>query len=255
MKYTERIIPEDVSKTESEKIYLQHTARYEFASKFVAGKKVLDIACGVGYGSKILQQADATHVHGCDISDEAIGYARQHYTSDTITFEVMDATKVTFPDNVFDCVVSFETIEHIKNYEDMIMEFYRILKDNGLLIISTPNREIDSKDDSKPNNPFHIMEFNRQELLDLLGKKFSNVCLYSQLILGKISFWRRIFRYLLHGLMRIDFMKLHTRVLSNKMYAKIGDMIVNIKQNTPILYQNEHRPLVFVAVCRKKNHN
>jgi len=235
------------------KPYLEHAARYEFATKFVSGKKVLDIACGVGYGSKILREGGAIEVYGCDISDEAIEFAKQHYQENSIVFEVMDATELTFPDNYFDCVISFETLEHLDNYEKAINEFHRVLHDDGLLIISTPNKDKTSKGKEKPDNPFHVQEFTMTEFVAIFEKKFSDINLYSQLLRVKISFLRKIFRFLVHSWMKLDFLELYRRTLSEGMYARIGNLVDNTNQQySPVPYQRDHMPLYFTITCRKK---
>ena len=96
MKFSgERIIPGENFCSKSSKAYLEHEARYNFASKFVNGMKILDIACGTGYGSNILFNSGGTTVYGCDISPEAIEYARKNYGKNSINFDKIQLELLT----------------------------------------------------------------------------------------------------------------------------------------------------------------
>lgn len=127
-----------------------HIARYQFAgeyvnknSRFQKSEKVLDVACGFGYGTKILHRLTGMKVVGLDLSEAAINYAKKIcFKKPVINFLVGDARNLPFPDNSFQYIVSFETIEHM-HYQDalsMIKELHRVLKPGGILIISTPNK-------------------------------------------------------------------------------------------------------------------
>ena len=106
---------------ESGEIAHEHYLRYLFAMQFCVGKDVLDIASGEGYGSSMLGQVAGT-VHGTDLLAEAVDYATQHYSSDSIRFSVGDARQIPHADASFDVVVSFETIEHIAEHERFLDE-------------------------------------------------------------------------------------------------------------------------------------
>lgn len=165
IEYTgERIIPD---LTEEDPILSEHLIRYYFAGQFVKNKTVLDIACGSGYGSAILKKEGAAHVYGVDISKEATDYAKQRYGQDGIDFIQSDATNIPLDDNSIDILVSFETIEHVENYKAFMSEITRVLKPDGVLVLSTP-----IKDTSPDNNPFHIKEFSLAEFTKLMSKNF-----------------------------------------------------------------------------------
>ena len=252
MAYEERIYP-GIKWNIDSKVYRRHAGRYEFASKFVSGKKVLDIACGSGYGSKILCDAGATEVYGCDLDEEGIRFARKNYANQSIKFQVMDASKMTFDDNSFDCIVSFETIEHVLDYKNAVKGFYRILKDDGTLIISTPNKEIVSEGRDKPKNPFHMKEFTRDEFLGFLGQDFVNIRLFSQRLQIEISTSKKIIRNFFMVLVRLDFLKLYMKFRNTKLYDSIEYIIDDTaNQYFPIPYQSSHNPTVFIAVCQKR---
>lgn len=114
----------------------EHLARYRFASQFVMDKVLLDAACGAGYETKILQTAKAKSVVGVDISKESLESARRVYTAENIDYQYGDVNSLDFKDKSFDVVISFETIEHIKSGDVWIGESARLLRDNGLFIVS-----------------------------------------------------------------------------------------------------------------------
>jgi 2-polyprenyl-3-methyl-5-hydroxy-6-metoxy-1,4-benzoquinol methylase len=116
-----------------------HRARYEFAKTYVEERKVADIACGLGYGSRILKDSGASTVIGIDLCEQAVAYAQSQHSRDGVTFAVSDATRVPLPDSSVDVIISFETIEHVPNTPDLLAEFVRVLRREGLLIISSPN--------------------------------------------------------------------------------------------------------------------
>ena len=124
-------------------IYQEHLNRYFFAAQFTKEKIVLDAACGSGYGTAyLLRNGMASRVYGVDISEDAIGYARKKYGHNRISFICADVVNMPFSDNFFDIVVSFETIEHLENHRQYLIECKRVLKRDGLFICSSPNKKI-----------------------------------------------------------------------------------------------------------------
>jgi len=156
----------------------EHIDRYTFALGYVKGKRVLDAACGTGYGARILAQV-ADHVTGIDNSPTAINHARKWYPVIALDFIEGDVSSLPFPDSSFDVVVSFETVEHIKEYQIFIRECRRVLTPNGILICSTPNSKISSPD-GVVKNPYHVVEFDPVQFTDLLLKDFALVEMYGQ---------------------------------------------------------------------------
>ena len=158
----ERFIPGKSSK----KIEEDHLSRYDFASKFVKDKRVLDIACGVGYGSKILSDAGALIVDGVDISKESIDFAEFHYLQANVSFIRANILEYS-SDAKYDVIICFETIEHVENYHKVLKNLERLLMIGGKLIISSPNRPITSPHcrtiNDKPSG-FHVQEFTIEEL-------------------------------------------------------------------------------------------
>jgi len=151
-----------------------HVERYRFAAQFVSAKTVLDIACGVGYGSKLLADAGASKVDGVDISKELIEYAKRNYHAENVSFRVADICEYKV-DRLYDVIACFETIEHVEDYESALSNLRSLLANAGLLLISSPNRIITSphaksiKD--KPSNMHHVREFTIEELKSALERR------------------------------------------------------------------------------------
>ena len=177
--YTERMVPEEAHG----RIFWEHVARYRFAKDFVRGKRVLDIACGEGYGASSFAKAGAASVVGVDISAEVCERARSKYG---IYARAGDAQAIPLPDRSLDLVVSFETIEHVSAPAAFVRECARVLVPDGTLIISTPNRPVYSGETTQ--NPFHKIELNEEEFLELLGSHFKAVRLYVQ-FLKSAAWW------------------------------------------------------------------
>lgn len=158
----------------------EHIHRYYETLKHITGGiKILDLACGNGFGSEILSNEGKNVVIGADINEEAIKECKKNFPYKNLTFEIIDGTNMPYENETFGLVTSFETIEHTKDYEKMLKEFFRVLKPKGICIISTPNIKINS-----PNgiieNPFHTQEFNYNELKNILDDVFNAVSIYGQ---------------------------------------------------------------------------
>ena len=160
-------------------IRYEHLHRYAVALQYVVGKCVLDLASGEGYGSYHLSKV-AESVIGVDIDAEAVSHAQRTYSSKSnLYYHVGSCSAIPLPDNSIDVVTSFETIEHHNEHEEMMIEIKRVLKPNGLLIISSPNKLVYS-DNTGDVNPFHVKELYLNEFSDLLGKTFKNVEMLGQ---------------------------------------------------------------------------
>ena len=162
-----------------------HIKRYKFASKLVKHAKVLDIACGNGYGTNILSKS-AKSVVGVDISKEAIDFATKKYENKNVEFYQSDAKSLNFSASSFEYVVSFETIEHLskEGAKEFLEEIKRVLKPSGKLIISTPDNRNASLG-KKPANPYHLQEYSLVEFKNLVSDYFEIINIYGQSFTNK----------------------------------------------------------------------
>jgi ubiquinone/menaquinone biosynthesis C-methylase UbiE len=176
MEFTgERFVPEL-----SGEIALEHLNRYYFVLNQIDLKNqiVLDIASGEGYGANLLAQT-SKHVYGVDISLEVIKHSSLKYERDNLTFIQGDAVSIPLDNSSVDIVVSFETIEHHDKHHEMINEIKRVLKPNGILIISSPDKYFYT-DKPMNKNDFHVKELYSGEFKDLIRAYFKKTIFYSQ---------------------------------------------------------------------------
>ncbi|MDM0076643.1 glycosyltransferase [Variovorax sp. J2P1-59] len=148
----------------------EHFHRYLFAMEACRDKDVLDIACGEGYGSAAIALV-ARHVTGIDIDETVIEHCRKNYPAPNVEFLVGNALSISLPDRSIDVVVSFETLEHMIEHDEFLREISRVLRDDGQLIISTPDKNVYSPPGTAPNE-FHLRELTRDEFERLLGAHF-----------------------------------------------------------------------------------
>ncbi|MEC0227944.1 glycosyltransferase [Paenibacillus alba] len=177
MEFTgERFVPH----LTEEQIRVEHLQRYLSVQEIVKGKVVLDAACGEGYGSSILSETAAS-VTGIDISEQTIEHASKTYTNNNLTFLVASIERLPIEEHSVDVVVSFETIEHVNEslQKSFLNEIKRVLKPDGILIISTPNKLVYS-DLRDYKNPYHIKEFYKDEYNDFLKGYFEEVEIFHQ---------------------------------------------------------------------------
>jgi ubiquinone/menaquinone biosynthesis C-methylase UbiE len=157
---------------------INHLHRYAIALDLVKGKTVLDIASGEGYGSNLLS-SQASKVYGVDIDEEAVKDASIIYDRENLQFLHGTTSKIPLADNSVDIVISFETLEHHDEHDEMMVEIIRVLKPDGTLLISTPDKHFYS-DLKDYNNPFHVKELYKNEFMALVSGYFKFYNLYSQ---------------------------------------------------------------------------
>lgn len=160
-------------------IRLEHFHRYVAIADLVRGKTVLDIACGEGYGSVLLANR-ALRVVGVDVSADAVLHAQRSYGDiGNLEFVTASALATGLAASSFDAIVSFETIEHLAEQEQMLAELRRLLRPTGFLVISSPNRPVYGTL-SEAQNEFHVRELDFAELESLIKQQFPAVRYFGQ---------------------------------------------------------------------------
>ncbi len=180
---------------------------YNFASKFVKHKSVLDIGTGYGFGANYLKKKGAKSVKGIDIDKEAINFAKKKFTTPYITFSSGDVTTYKFQKEKYDVVIAFDVIEHLplKKHEVFLKKMKDVINHNGILIVGTPNKLFFSPNKKTPNNPYHVKEYLPEELkeivlrffpkTELLGVKITNVKFNREVNKLNKQFRYKIFNY------------------------------------------------------------
>lgn len=162
LKYTgERYVPGQVAENVKE----DHLRRYKHVSKLIKGGRVMDIACGSGFGFQILSFSSSAIV-GIDYSFEAVNFAKTNYMRIVDGGVLANASSIPFADSSFDIVVSFETIEHLREPVKFLKEVKRILIPNGQFYISTPVKKGTRLDQ------YHLYEYGIVEFINLLSQFF-----------------------------------------------------------------------------------
>ncbi len=142
----------------------EHVSRYAFAAQLCAGKRVLDVACGEGYGAYLLAKLGAKSVLGVDISEEALAVARQKFAGDNVMFLAGDALQLpellAEHDN-FEVIVSFETIEHVTDAARFLQGVRQVLAPGGVVLLSCPN-DAQNREGAVPN-PYHVRTYSFAE--------------------------------------------------------------------------------------------
>ena len=218
-----------------------HLKRYEFAQPYCVGKRVLDAGCGVGYGSAFLGET-ASSVVGVDVSGEAIDYARARYGAGNVEFAVGDLQRLEHGDSAFDAVVAFEVIEHLPHPERFVAEAGRVLKPDGVLVVSTPRAD---RGHDRPDNPFHEREFAPDEFEDLLRDSFGRVDVYGQ---------RRVQTARHRALQRLDVLGLRRRLpllrRASRLVTGTAPMDAVASEGVVISPDGVDDATELVAVCR-----
>ncbi|MGG0718255.1 class I SAM-dependent methyltransferase [Robertmurraya massiliosenegalensis] len=170
MKYTgERVIPELMKPMNG--LLLEHLARYHFAIHYAKGR-VLDFACGSGFGSNVIAGAKKKEIEkiiAVDIDRETITYAKGKYYHPLVSFQVENCVDPILPEKMgqFDLIVSFETLEHVDKEDIFMQNIYQMLKPGGTLVISTPFGQGRGKPTSEPYHEHQLTEQEFQELFTL----------------------------------------------------------------------------------------
>ena len=173
-----RIIPGTYESREEYLLYLRHIFAYEFAKDQISkNSSVLEMGCGEGYGTSLLS-AQVTEITGLDVDENAVNHAQNKYGSSNCKFTWYDGRKIPFQDNSFDAVISFQVIEHVQDDKNFVAEIYRVLKNKGIFIVTTPNSTLRLKPGQKPWNKFHLREYSPDHLKDLLKSQFPDATVW-----------------------------------------------------------------------------
>lgn len=218
----------------------QHVARYEWARSYCGVDRVLDAACGNGYGSRIL--GSSGWVVGADLATEAIVDGLDHLAETPLM--VADTTALPFRAGQFDVFVSFETIEHVQDDKAYVSEARRVLAKSGWLLCSTPNRRLVNPGNTladAPFNPHHLREYDAGELRRLLGRSFSQVTMMGQTAYGDryVGALAAVGRVSARGAVRLHQLR------------KLGGMPFDSrKRHEPRTIAAGFEPEVLIAVCQ-----
>jgi 2-polyprenyl-3-methyl-5-hydroxy-6-metoxy-1,4-benzoquinol methylase len=160
----ERILP--TKEGETSLVYARHRFAYQYVSQFVAGKEVVDIGCGTGYGCSLLSEK-SERILGIDYDASAVDYCQKNYGKSNIEFRNINACSLKLNEQ-FDVAISFQVIEHIADLSEFIQRIKNVVRPNGTIFISTPN----VRKTEKTDNPFHCNEMDYGRFNSLLSQNF-----------------------------------------------------------------------------------
>lgn len=177
----ERVI-EDAYKASASSflIYLFHIATYDFCVPYVRQKRVLDFGCGSGYGTHLMA-AHCQEIFGVDIAADAVDFANERYSGDNLEYRQIgniETTPLPFDDGTFDAVISFQVMEHIEQVDKYLDEIRRVLRDDGIVIIATPDKTTRLFPGQRPWNEYHVVEYGPDDFRRKLADNFSEIELY-----------------------------------------------------------------------------
>jgi SAM-dependent methyltransferase len=234
--------------------YLCYIALYIFVSRFCRDSRVLDAACGLGYGSSLLGR-EARFVMGIDLDGDTLDYAGGRYAENHVIFVRNDALKPCFAPNSFDVIASIETFEHIPPEESgTFLENLRdMLKPEGVCILSTPNRSVHYR---ISQNPGHVNEMEVRPFFRLLGEVFESVEAFYQRK-DVLDTMRRFYR-----LIRTDRLKIRRiipkglrrrlrRSVAPEMHRDMGTLLEQLRVQKAESLDEVERAVFQIAVCRK----
>lgn len=212
-----------------------HQQRYDWVCKFVKNKTVLDIACGTGKGSFTLaDKGEAKSVLGCDIEDEAVKYSSIKYKKSNLRYDVQNAVYLNSKE-LFDVIISFETIEHIPETDLFLSSIYNHLNDEGIFIVSTP---ISAKElDNNPKNSYHVIEWGFKKFQEIISRRFIIERIFVQL------HDERPYTFLEHKLNRFF----------PKPFNKEGTKLNEFSSEFPINKFGKQLNGYQILICKKKN--
>ncbi|CAH1903875.1 Methyltransf_11 domain-containing protein [Candidatus Nitrotoga sp. HW29] len=217
----ERFLPEC-----SGEIWYEHWHRYALARQLSSHCTVLDVACGEGYGAAMVAET-AYKVVGVDLSADVIQHAKNNYGHHpNLQFVIASCERLPFSDASFDFAISFETIEHIETQKEFISELTRVLRPDGVLILSSPNKRLYS-DAHDYHNEFHVRELYRNELEELLHVAFPHIFWLGQKLL------------------------FHSAIWSENQACVTTEYLVNDDRKVTVASHPSVEPMYYIAVCSR----
>jgi 2-polyprenyl-3-methyl-5-hydroxy-6-metoxy-1,4-benzoquinol methylase len=254
MDFNERMIP-GIS---SNFLYQEAVARYKFASNYAfKGASILDLGCGTGYGSKYFKECSYV---GIDINLDAVEFAKKNY-GDYGEFQRFDIMKYN-TSNKYDFIVIFEVIEHVKSGTKLLNNAIKLLKKNGKLFLSTPNKKITDLSNKEPN-PYHVNEYDYLRFKKQINYLFKDTAIYGQWKSKKAEkAWKSFLksqdkRQNLVDIDKFGIRKLFPRDVKEKIWSKIGNYFGRKEQDYlnytdfPIKKINVDKSNYFIAICQK----
>jgi len=220
--------------------FRRHLVVYEWIAGRVRGRRVIDMACGEGYGTAALARTAAS-VIGVDANPEAHEHARLRYRLENVRFERALVEAFSEP---ADAVVFLQTIEHLREPGGVLEHFRSLLSDGGSVFVSTPNvLTLAPKGASRSDNPWHVHEYRLAEFERLCREHFSEVELYGLFHARKLR---------LHELaLRCGWDRAHAALgLTERFYARFTPAIAASDFELRGREAELERALDFLAVCR-----
>ena len=232
----ERAVPGEASRL----TMAHHEARYRFAQTYCDGKVVLDAGCGAGYGTARLASA-ARLVVALDLSLDAVQHAAAEHRRENIIFVAARCESLPFAASAFDVVCLFEVIEHVPDDERLMAEVCSVVKPDGVLIASTPNRLGSTEPES---NPFHLRAYSEAEFRAFLERWFADVCILHQ-VPGRVDA-RSVAR-------RLDVFGLRRLLCRGSLAVRLKDKLLPRAHATEFVQPDGDgpEPDYITAVCRK----
>jgi 2-polyprenyl-3-methyl-5-hydroxy-6-metoxy-1,4-benzoquinol methylase len=222
--------------------YQRHLVVYEWIRERVAGLKVIDMACGEGYGSAVLA-GQAGEVVGVDANPEAHEHARLRYSGPNVRF-ARDLVE-TFAEPA-DAVVFLQTIEHVQNPDEVLNRFAALIADSGApaVYVSTPNLlTLAPEGAEKSENPWHVKEYRAEEFRALCAAHFSSVEVFGLFHARKLALHEFAIKQL-----RWD--DVHQKLGITKRFYDRFTPAISVKDFVLTTDRSLDGALDFVAVCR-----
>ena len=207
--------------------------RYFECLKFVQGKTILDIACGVGWGAYLFSKAGAKFVYGVDISRSVIHEANLFYKDQNIQYILGENAKIPLENDSIDVAISLETLEHVEDPFVFFKELNRVIRQDGFLILSSPNADL-YKSRLKPWNPFHVDEYSRKQI-----ENFANI---NGFIIEKYMGQYPTNSLKLQESYRIFIKKYWTLRNIERRYGLVGKIYTTIKSKIFVKYSHVNDP-------------